>query len=405
METDQGDIPVYVNLNTVLGSVYTAGNNAIDVSSDYKISLKLSTSSPSGLNMVADGLTQAYSPTAADLPASGPGSPGSSAAVSRGDHTHGVAALLSTLLDEHGRLKVDIMPENWNPGGGGLESYEAHSYELQLDFIDEQDVVWTAIPDGVSEAWAEGAQGLASIELALPDDSLSISISSDPNDPTDISAFAGSVVKAIPADWDSEGTAAAKLVLAAGGSVLPAGQYKASVSFKEAGDESWFVMPEGLRSISVFESFGGGTLRLRLADDGDPITVSTDPDNPTTAAIFAGQPVIFDVTGIDPEEDQRAAFGITLSGAYPKSKDWVICLSTPSDVAARTFPDEYAYMRLVGSWAGGSAIPLNAKAQDGDERTIGPQPKVFPEFAGASVDFYVKTRPATAAVYGVRVYE
>jgi hypothetical protein len=356
-------------------------------------------------SVMAEGIVYGENP--ADLPASGPGSPGSSPALSRGDHYHSPDNILALLLDQDGRLKPGIMPENWNPGGGGagLESYEAHSYELQLDFIEEQDVVWTAIPDGVTEAWAEGPMGLASIDLALPDDSLSIPVSGDPQSPTDISALAGSVVKAIPVDWDSDSTATARLVLAAGGNVLPAGQYKASVSFKEAGDESWFVMPEGLRTISVFESHGGGTLRLRLADDGDPITVSTDEDNPTTAAIFAGQPVIFDVAGIDPEEDQRAVFGLTLSGAYPKSKDWVICLSTPSDLIARAFPASYAYMRLVGSWAGGSAIPLSAKALDGDERTIGPQPKVFEEFAGAIAVFYVKNRPATAAVYGVRVYE
>ena len=55
METETGDVPVYINMTALVGQVYTAGNNAIAISGDYQISLKLSAAS-GGLSILNDGL-------------------------------------------------------------------------------------------------------------------------------------------------------------------------------------------------------------------------------------------------------------------------------------------------------------------------------------------------------------
>lgn len=56
MDTESGEQTEYVDLSQVLSGAFTAGNGGIDVSSDYKISLKLDPAASQGLTVASTGL-------------------------------------------------------------------------------------------------------------------------------------------------------------------------------------------------------------------------------------------------------------------------------------------------------------------------------------------------------------
>jgi hypothetical protein len=92
METETGDEPVYIDMTTLVGQVYTAGNNGISLSGDYKISLKLSTN-PGGLSIETDGLKHTLSYGApAELVFGNTANNGTQTTVARSDHVHKIPA-------------------------------------------------------------------------------------------------------------------------------------------------------------------------------------------------------------------------------------------------------------------------------------------------------------------------
>ena len=86
--TQTGEETVYIDLSA-LGASYSSGNNAIEITSDRKIKLKLSTSA-GGLSIESDGLkfTPQLASTTTALEFGQTGSPGTSPNSAREDHTH-----------------------------------------------------------------------------------------------------------------------------------------------------------------------------------------------------------------------------------------------------------------------------------------------------------------------------
>jgi hypothetical protein len=89
METEDGDTPVYINMSDLAGQVYSAGNAAVVISADHKISLKLS-ATPGGLSITTDGLTHtlSYGSTTTTLAFGETGIVGEATTLARSDHTH-----------------------------------------------------------------------------------------------------------------------------------------------------------------------------------------------------------------------------------------------------------------------------------------------------------------------------
>jgi hypothetical protein len=87
METEGGDVPVYVNLSQIVGEVYSAGNNGITISADHQIGLKLS-QTPGALTIAADGLAAKMATATTSLTFGATGTPGTSDKSAREDHTH-----------------------------------------------------------------------------------------------------------------------------------------------------------------------------------------------------------------------------------------------------------------------------------------------------------------------------